>query len=455
MSSIPDGSASVEEPVSFRLKPTPRAVGAAGEILSRWLSEGSRLPLDRLVQGELRKRHYLNSGERRWVSDAVYGSVRHLTRQEQRLVSAQIAMDGAALAALWQRERVDERTITNDRLSLTAETASRSVHLREQLSFPNHLAAELEAQFGDEAISAAEALNRQAPTTLRVNSLKATRDAVIERIGSGVPTRYSPWGIELPARINVNDAPGYREGWFEIQEEASQIAVMLAAPFPDACVIDIGCGSGGKTLGMAALMQNRGQIHAIDTSAERLEELEKRAARAGVENCKIHRVHADTEGRWRPESESKLVTLGCKGDVVVVDAPCTGSGVIRRSPDAKWRNNDIAAFARLQTILLEQAAKLVAPGGALIYITCAFERAQDEEIITAFVASLPGREFRLATPTDRLAHGIARAAALTSPDQSPGALPDISDLISGDYVRTWPHRHNLDAFFAAYLVKAE
>ena len=433
----------------LRLKLTPRGISAAGEILSRWLDEGATLPLDRLVQNELRKRHQFNSGERRWVSNAVYGSVRHLQRQELRLKAEQLPFDGTALAELWSRDRSDENSVDPE--------LSPAAYLRDQLSFPEHLASELEAQLNGEAIAAGRAFNRQAPTTLRINPLKTTREVVIDRLGVGLPTRYSPWGVELPGRVNVHDTPGFREGWFEIQEEASQLAALLAAPMPGGVVIDVGCGAGGKTLAMAAMMNNRGQVHAIDVSADRLDELAKRALRAGVKTVRRHLAEVDVSGRWMEDRplRSPIKNLQRRGDVVLVDAPCTGAGVIRRSPDAKWRNNDIGAFTALQFALLQQSAELVAPKGVLIYVTCTFEAVQNEEIVSRFLASPAGHSFSLLEVAPRLANAIARSASAGNGNEGAPADQSIADLTSGPYFRTWPHRHDLDAFFAACLIRHE
>ncbi len=206
-----------------------------------------------------------------------------------------------------------------------------------------------------------------------------------------------------------------------------------------------------------------------------MRELEKRAARAKASHIETLRLKADAEGHWQltGAARQRLNHLRATAEVVLVDAPCTGSGVLRRSPDAKWRIWDQEAFARLQQTLLAQASTLVALGGTLCYATCAFERSQNEAVIEAFLASSEGGAFRIEPALPRLRAACERAASLASPSRSsPGAsaqqrsaalsiekdsaattaaLSDFDLLAAGPYLRTWPHRHGLDAFFAACL----
>ena len=298
------------------------------------------------------------------------------------------------------------------------------------LSFPEDLAADMERLLGPEAIIAARAFNQPAPVTLRVNTLKASRERVLRDLPEAVPTNYSPTGIVLPKRANLPSLPGFKEGRFEAQEEASQIVARLAGVEPGQSAADIGAGAGGKTLALAALMKNRGRLLALDVSERRLQELTLRAKRAGASCIEPLAVPADAEGRWQPNGVGLRILEKWQkmADCVLLDAPCTGSGVIRRAPDTKWRSADIAAFARLQTVLLEQASELTASNGTLCYITCAIESAQNEEIIENFLASETGKAFELAP-----------------------LPPEFAPFAAGPYFRSWPHRHNMDAFFAAKM----
>lgn len=445
----------------MRPMPTSRARAAAVEILTRWEAQRERSPLDRIVAAEFRARHELNSRERRWIAEAIYGTVRLYRRQTVILERLQIPRTPAALLALWTTEeagglRLDGEFIPEERApdwperfasvlrALPGREAQQDC-LRTTLSFPDALATELEELLGEEALAAGEAFNRQAPVTLRVNPLRVSREKLLAAVPDAAPTRFSPWGIELPRRVNIHDLPGYRAGWFEVQEEASQLAAFASGAQADQTVVEVGAGAGGKALALAALMGDRGRLIAIDSAPDRLEALRARARRAGVRCCIPRAVSADPEGRWIG-AEARLKELLRGGaDLALLDAPCTGSGVLRRSPDARWRRQDPVVVAALQRVLLEQTADLLKPGGTLLYVTCAFERFQNEEAIAAFLESEAGAAFRLEPALPRLAAAVARLSPASR------AHPLFTSLASGPFVRTWPHRHGLDAFFLACL----
>jgi len=420
-----------------------RALLAAVEMLSRWLAERDTLPLDRIMDSEFRGRRYLNSGERRWIGEAIYGVVRHFTRQKTLLAALNLPETAANLIRSWADAPADPE-ISPAQFPQTAPLAdweswqkalaslplpdSPADYLRVALSFPDALAAELERLLGAEAIAAARAFNRPAPVTLRVNTLKASRERALRDLPEAVPTAYSAVGITLPKRVNLPSLPGFREGRFEAQEEASQMMARLAGPEPGQNVVDVGAGAGGKTLPLAALMENKGRLVALDIALPRLEELQDRAHRAGVSKMEIIELEANAEGVWRRDGEARKVLLGLNGtaDHVLLDA--SGSGVIRRAPDTKWRAADISAFARLQTVLLEQASELVKPGGTLCYATCAIEAAQNEQIIESFLAGATGQNFEVAPLS-----------------------PEFAPFAEGPFFRSWPHRHTMDAFFASKI----
>jgi 16S rRNA (cytosine967-C5)-methyltransferase len=505
---------------------TERAQRAAIEIYTRWEAERERSPVDRVVAAEFRSRRYLNSGERRWVSEALYGCVRHLRRQAWLLARLGLADTPENRIRLWiaAPASVTEMPAGQPPAGITPEALAEALAAlpgpdspREQitvgLSFPDIMADALLAQLGDEAVTAAQAFNEQAPTTLRVNPLRVSRAHLMKSLPEAVATRYSPWGLELPRRVNVHDLPGFRTGWFEVHEEASQLAALLANPLPGQTVAEVGAGAGGKTLAMAVLMENRGDILALDTNGPRLEELQRRAERAGVTCVETCQLGAEETGKWQPTSSARrtINKVVGKADVVLVDAPCTGSGVLRRSPDTKWREVYLPDLHQLQQMLLGQAALLTAPGGYLIYITCAYERDQNEEIVEAFLRTDFGGQFVVEPVLPRLINACERAVALailppslrsakarrnllakdalganaalnalasvpedkilppeadaagnmpadgeestvlaaTRGDITAGLL--LSGLVEGPYLRTWPHRHGVDAFFAACL----
>ena len=422
-----------------------RALLAATEILARWLAEREALPLDRITDSEFRARRYLNSGERRWIGEAIYGVVRYFERQKTLLEALSLPETPENFIRSWaeapaapdispvlfpQTLPLADRDNWKKALAFLPGPDSPAAYLRVALSFPEDLALELERLLGPEAAEAAHAFNRPAPVTLRVNTLKTTRERTLRDLPEAAPTAYSLTGIVLPKRVNLPSLPGFREGRIEAQEEASQIVARLAGAEPGQNVADVGAGAGGKTLALAALMKNQGRLLALDVSERRLEELTVRAKRAGASCIEVLALDANADGRWQPIGAGLRILEKWRNgaDSVLLDAPCSGSGVIRRAPDTKWRSAEIAAFARLQAVLLEQASELVAPKGTLCYITCAIESAQNEDVIETFLASETGRAFEVAS-----------------------LPPEFEPFVSGSFFRSWPHRHNMDAFFAAKL----
>ena len=496
MQHITDSADSVPTQHEVQRGASERALQAAVEIVVHWDAERAKGPLDRVANTEFRTRKYLNSSERRWTAETIYGSVRFWRRQTALLeklalpvtpenivrlwAQSPAAPDGSSVAAsaVWRTPIVEPDALASAIAALPTQENPHQ-YLRTTLSFPDEMADALEGLLGAEAIDAASAFNAQAPTTLRINPLRVSQHHVRKSLPDTTPTRYSPWGLELPRRANVNDMTGFKTGWYEVQEEASQLASLLVDPLPGQTVVEIGAGAGGKTLALAALMENKGRLFAVDTNAPRLEELKKRAERDGVTCVETCTIVADETGMWQPtESMRRTINkLRNNADCVLVDAPCTGSGVLRRSPDARWREFYLPDMVRLQANLLLQAATFTAPGGILIYVTCAFETNQNEDIIEAFLKSDMGLQFTLEPAADRLsaawkrglemarvpafqrtekaqqklkaraeAEGTVEPAAMPMPDE-----PDFVPLCSGPYLRTWPHRQNLDAFFAACL----
>jgi 16S rRNA (cytosine967-C5)-methyltransferase len=473
-------------PVPRRSGASERALRAAIEIFTRWENDEKNVPLDRIVSGEFRTRKYLNSTERRWVAEAVYGCARFWRRQVFVLEAQGRDASPENVVRLWaeqSEEKLDEDSSQNPKSKIQSLEVLPSLertreYLRITLSFPDEMAEALESLLEIEAITAAQAFNMQAPTTLRVNPLRVSWAHLRKSLTEAAPTIYSPWGLEMPRRVNVFDVPGYRTGWFEVQEEASQLVSLLVDAQPGQEIAEVGAGAGGKTLALAALMENKGEVFAIDTSKARLEELEKRAERAGVTCVQTCWVAADYEGEWQPTVSVRRTVNKWRNraDSVLVDAPCTGSGVLRRSPDAKWREFDLMHMTRLQSNLLAQAATLVKPGGHLFYVSCAFERVQNEDIVEKFLATELGQQYEIvpAVPRLRAASVRARAQAQTPPflrtekaqrklaekqtaetaiadAETPQPEADFEAMASGPYLRTWPHRHGLDAFFAACL----
>ena len=459
---------SQEDAVTPRLLRSDRAIHAATEIYTRWQAERDRTPLDRVVGAEFRSRRYLNAAERRWAAEALYGSVRYLRRQRRLLEILGREDSPETRIRLWAESDAGDETVLSAFEQLPDSKTPRE-YLRITLSFPDDMATSLETLLGTQAVAAAKAFNAQAPTTLRLNPLRSDRQRVRTALPELTLTQFSPWGLELPHRVNIFDQPGFRAGWYEVQEEASQLAALLTNVHPGQTVVDVGAGAGGKTLPIAALMENRGRLVALDIALPRLEELQDRAHRAGVSKMEIIELEANAEGVWRRDGEARKVLLGLNGsaDHVLLDAPCTGSGVLRRSPDTKWRLVDRPVLARLQRTLLAQSSLLVAPDGYLHYTTCSFEPEQNERIVEEFLASSEGKEFVLVPVAGRLLAACGRAEQMAKqpprarrnaeeaspkpPSPSEEMKKRFAPLTDGPFLRTWPHRDGLDAFFGATL----
>jgi 16S rRNA (cytosine967-C5)-methyltransferase len=305
--------------------------------------------------------------------------------------------------------------------------------------YPEWLTPAFADAFGDRAAAEGAALSARAPVDLRVNTHRATRDKVLKalhRFGAA-PTPFSPFGVRIthqpgPARSpHVEAEAGHGKGWFEVQDEASQVASLLTGVGPRQQVIDLCAGAGGKTLALSALMENTGQLYAYDADRLRLQPIFERLKRAGARNVQV-----------LPGGEAEsLRALDDRMDLVVIDAPCTGSGVWRRRPDAKWRLSPEMLAARVdeQRAVLDQGAALVKPGGRLAYITCSVLPAENRAQVAAFLVRHP--DFTLVPWRD-----LWEQAVMAPPPPS----ADGSD----DTLLTTPLSHGTDGFFVAVMARA-
>jgi 16S rRNA (cytosine967-C5)-methyltransferase len=303
--------------------------------------------------------------------------------------------------------------------------------------YPEWLQPELEQAFGARAGDEGAALARRAPVDLRVNTLKADRDKVLKALrrfeASGTP--LSTVGVRIaqvpgPGKSpHVEAEPGHGKGWYEVQDEGSQLATLLAGTKPRQQVIDLCAGAGGKTLTLAALMENTGQLYAYDADRMRLRPIFERLKRAGARNVQVLPA-ADPAG---------LAKLEGKLDLVLIDAPCTGSGVWRRRPDAKWRLSPQMLEARRaeQEAVLAEGAVLVKPGGRLAYITCSVLPSENRDQVNAFLARHP--DLQLIPWPELWAQALPGVPAIPSADGSAETL------------QMTPLSHGTDGFFVAVM----
>lgn len=253
---------------------------------------------------------------------------------------------------------------------------------------PDWLWQQFQAVFGDGAVEEGRALAQRAPVDLRTNTLKSDREKVLKRLAhtGARATGISPLGVRIEAKPGLGRMPhiqaeeGYRKGWFELQDEASQLAAHIAQARPGQQVLDFCAGGGGKTLAFAAAMQNKGQLYAFDADRLRLAPIHERLQRAGVRNIQV-----------RDPASSSLDDLVGLMDLVFIDAPCTGTGVWRRRPDSKWRLSEKALEDRMadQRQVLERASKYVKPGGRLAYVTCSVLSAENQDQANWFLENNP------------------------------------------------------------------
>ena len=302
-------------------------------------------------------------------------------------------------------------------------------------NLPNWLVEPLKNQLGGDFWPLVESLNAPAGLDLRVNTLKDKRADIQKELAKAglktVATPYSPWGLRLADKSQLGKLDAFTRGAIEVQDEGSQLLALLVDAKRSEMVVDFCAGAGGKTLALGATMRSTGRLYAFDTSGHRLDALKPRLARSGLSN--VHPVAI------AHERDDRIKRLAGKIDRVLVDSPCSGLGTLRRNPDLKWRQNPKAVeeLVAKQTAILQSAARLLKPGGRLVYATCSILAQENEAIAEAF--GLANKEFNVLEAGPLLTHlGVENAAA----------------LCSGPYLRLWPHLHHTDGFFAAVWQKS-
>ena len=306
---------------------------------------------------------------------------------------------------------------------------------RHRHNLPEWLVQPLKDQLGDEFWPLAESMAQNAPLDLRVNVLKEKRADVQKELAraaiKSVATPYSPWGLRIEGKPALTKLDAFTRGAIEVQDEGSQLLALLLDAKRGEMVVDFCAGAGGKTLAIGATMRSTGRLYAFDVSAHRLDALKPRMARSGLSN-----IHPAAIAHERDE---RIKRLAGKIDRVLVDAPCSGLGTLRRNPDLKWRQSAKAVQELVvkQAAILDSAARLLKPGGRLVYATCSILPQENEAIAEAFTAAHP--DFVPLDAGEVLGQlKVEQAASLCSGGETGTA-----------YLRMWPHRHQTDGFFAA------
>mgnify|MGYP001182500151 CR=1 FL=1 len=375
---------------------TPSARCQAAIELLETIESSSR-PADAILQSYFRKRRYVGGGDRRAIQSLVYAVLRKQAQLDwwchragiapnvrQRVLAAlsfRIAWEGIRLDTVFAGDRYGAQALDGAE-NLRAEAwLHETIENDEQpddvrLNYPAWLNGAFSSNLNANLEAELQALNSEATVDLRVNSLKTDRDTAIRLLAdaglNAVPMKFAPNGIRLSERRPFRHLQGFKDGLFEPQDEASQIAAELVGAAPGDRVLDFCAGGGGKALALAAVMENRGQIVLHDVDEKRLAEAERRLERAGVTIC---------------ETREKARVINDEFDIVILDAPCSGSGVWRRNPETKWRITPalIAQQTETQAAILAEAAHFVRPGGRLAYMTCSVLEAENKTQVDKFL----------------------------------------------------------------------
>jgi 16S rRNA (cytosine967-C5)-methyltransferase len=417
------------------LKIVTAQLAAAEEALAHILPMTQ--PADAVLSGYFRAHPRLGQHDRAFIAETVFGVLRRRYALEHHTAAATprrlllAYLNRIQGMSLRQLEPLIGRDDAQWAAALKAQPDN-APPLNVAAELPQWLVAMLAAELPeDEILALGRALQQPAPLDLRVNSLLTTRDEVLAQLASdGIaahPMPYSPLGIRLEAKPALNRHPLFTSGKIEVQDEGSQLLCYLLAPKRREMVADFCAGAGGKTLALGALMQSQGRLYAFDVSESRLNKLKPRLKRSGLSN-----VHPQLLAN---ENDIRVKRLAGRIDRVLIDAPCSGFGTLRRNPDLKWRQHesDIAELSAKQRAILNAAAQLLKPGGRLVYATCSFLRAENQDVVAAFLAAHP--QFTLLS-----ANNILKQQHIP--------------LDTGEFLQLYPHRHGCDGFFAAVMNRA-
>jgi 16S rRNA (cytosine967-C5)-methyltransferase len=428
---------------------TPAArLAAAMEVFAE--VEARRRPAAEVLKDWGLSHRFAGSSDRSAIAGLVYDALRRKASSawlmgEATTRAALLGMlhrerhlDVAAIAALCSGERYAPAPLSDAERAALARNLPAGAPAPAQGDYPDWLEPYLARVFGEQRIGEGIALASRAPLDMRVNTLIAEREEVLPKLAhlAAEPTRWSPLGLRIRLSADarnpaIHAEPEFRKGEIEIQDEGSQLAALFAGAKPGEQVIDLAAGAGGKTLALAAAMENRGQIYATDNDKRQLVPIHERIARAGARNIQVR----------TPRGAIDVVgDLAGRADLVVIDAPCTGTGTWRRNPDAKWRLRPGALAQRVkqQAAMLDRAVALTKTSGRIAYITCSLLAEENGDQVRAFIAQHP--EFLVEKPANVInvlgerAYLFARAA-----------------LISNEGLLMTPLRTDTDGFFVSLL----
>jgi 16S rRNA (cytosine967-C5)-methyltransferase len=395
-------------------------------------------PADAALSAFFRAHPKIGQRDRATIADSVYAAIRHRRLLER--VAGNTSVRRLVLATWVGLFRANVREVEpwlrGDESDWIARVKSESRAMQPleiECELPDWVIGRLRARFDEHGIlDLAKGLLQNAALDLRVNTVKISRETAIDRLAAAgiraAPTPYSPEGLRVEGKPAINRSDVFLEGCVEIQDEGSQLLCHLLAPKRGEMVVDFCAGAGGKTLALGALMRATGRLYAFDISPKRLAALRPRLARSGLPNVHPQRIEGARDARVK--------RLARKIDRVLVDAPCSGLGTLRRNPDMKWRQTpqDVEELQQKQKDILHSAARLLKRGGRLVYATCSILEEENRLVAEEFLAKQPG-------------FSLIPAGEVLRAERIP--------LDMGDYLELWPHRHGTDGFFAAIFERRE
>jgi len=403
-------------------------------------------PADKTMAQYFKQRRYIGSKDKAAISEGFYQILRNRLSYEylleqadlgshSRLLAAlKLSLDGEEPSAYFNGEQYSPTPLRIEQLNALKKISLenlKSAPLNVRLNVPLWLEDKIQVAVGDRYQIEMQASNQRANTDIRVNTLKASLQELVAVMAAAgyrtQPTELSPWGLRFEGRVPLSTLDTFQQGWFEIQDQGSQLLALLTDVKPGNKVVDFCAGAGGKTLAMAAMMENKGTLYACDVHSKRLEQLATRTKRAGVHNVRSHLLSSEHD-KWVKKHRELA-------DVVLLDVPCTGTGTWRRSPDSRWnlKPEDLENLTALQQSIIDSAKRLVKPGGRLLYATCSLLKEENEQIVAQFLddnSDFSPCDFFLSTEL---------------------AAQSDRYLLDGHQFRTLPALSETDGFFVASL----
>ncbi len=403
----------------------------------------SKIPMDNTIRDYMVNRRYIGSKDRAAIVEMVYEIVRHYARfgwlleqsgvltTARNFAIADLAWHGRDMTNLFTGEKHAPEPLTDEEKDWSRKlTDHAAMPVSVQVECPEWAEEKLRAVFGDAFEDELRGMIDPAPLDLRVNTIKGTREKAGDMLRAQevqtAETPYSPFGLRVEGKAFMSATKAFSKGLVEIQDEGSQLIALACDVKPGMRVLDYCAGAGGKTLGLAAMMENKGNIVAMDIDPRRLEKGRSRFRKAGVHNVELRCIDDDKNRKWLRRQKETM-------DVVLVDAPCSSSGTWRRNPDLRWKQYgpSLDEIMEMQVDILERVADKVKLGGKLVYATCSLFREENEGQVEKFLENHP--EYKLCNLQYNWAYG---------------GFP-----CEGPYLRLSPLRHNTDGFFTAVLIR--